>query len=134
MMMQMAGYDAYPSFKLVSNTLPGVLCQGGNSSRCLVILKPNTLPQWARYPRSENSYVSLVDPSFPTNIRHQCSWEPSANLSQCQRLLSSFWKHVDAGGDPNQDHFPGEIVQADKLWIGSSHSPFSGSVRLNMAT
>jgi len=43
-----------------------------------------------------------------------CSWEPTANVQQCDRLLASFWKHV---GTDDNDYEIGYEVAADKNWI-----------------
>lgn len=43
-----------------------------------------------------------------------CSWEPTANVQQCDRLLASFWKHV---GTDDNDYRIGYSVAADKSWI-----------------
>jgi hypothetical protein len=42
------------------------------------------------------------------------SWEPEGNVAGCQRLLSSFWKHV---GMDDLDHPVGYQVEAEPKWI-----------------
>lgn len=43
-----------------------------------------------------------------------CSWEPSDNVQQCNRLLASFWKHV---GMDDKDYPIGYEVVAEESWI-----------------
>ena len=43
-----------------------------------------------------------------------CSWEPTANVQQCDRLLASFWKHV---GTDDNDYAIGYEVAAEEDWI-----------------
>ncbi|KAI9445468.1 hypothetical protein H4582DRAFT_1915640 [Lactarius indigo] len=42
------------------------------------------------------------------------SWEPAENVIQCDRLLSSFWKHI---GIDDQDYSPGDKFDAQPSWI-----------------
>ncbi|KAH9043764.1 hypothetical protein EDB85DRAFT_2080724 [Lactarius pseudohatsudake] len=42
------------------------------------------------------------------------SWEPAENVVQCDRLLSSFWKHI---GIDDQDYSPGDRFDAQPSWI-----------------
>ncbi|OAX44859.1 hypothetical protein K503DRAFT_795147 [Rhizopogon vinicolor AM-OR11-026] len=42
------------------------------------------------------------------------SWEPQENVKQCERLLSSFWKHV---GIDDEDYSVGYEIAAQDYWI-----------------
>lgn len=43
-----------------------------------------------------------------------CSWEPQQNVKQCERLLTSFWKHI---GTDDEDYHVGYEVAAQDDWI-----------------
>jgi len=49
----------------------------------------------------------------------QCkiSWEPQENLKQCERLLTSFWKHI---GTDDDDYSVGYEAVAQDSWISQT--------------
>ncbi|KAK7064499.1 chromo domain-containing protein [Favolaschia claudopus] len=49
------------------------------------------------------------------------SWEPSANVAACQRLLASFWEEV---GVDNNDYNEGDVFAASKKWIKKERARF----------
>ncbi|KAG8220012.1 hypothetical protein J3R82DRAFT_1023 [Butyriboletus roseoflavus] len=50
------------------------------------------------------------------------SWEPSANVRQCERLLASFWKHI---GTDNNDYPIGYETAAGEEWINKEKRYFA---------
>src|SRR6266702_2492003 len=50
------------------------------------------------------------------SLSPRSSWEPAENVVQCDRLLSSFWKHV---GLDDRDYSPGDRFDAQPSWISA---------------
>lgn len=42
------------------------------------------------------------------------SWEPEANVAECQRLLKSFWAEFE---DHERDYAVGDVMEPSKKWI-----------------
>lgn len=54
-----------------------------------------------------------------------CSWEPQENVQQCERLLTSFWKHI---GTDDNDYSVGYEIAAQDYWIRETRLPFISGV------
>ncbi|KAF9015377.1 hypothetical protein BDQ17DRAFT_1536047 [Cyathus striatus] len=50
------------------------------------------------------------------------TWEPEANLTECERLLRSFWEHI---GVDNEDYQIGYVVEAKDDWIQAEKRYFA---------
>lgn len=73
--------------------------------------------QWAGYDSDADRWVYYSQYAFSVTLCI-CSWEPSENVQQCDRLLASFWKYV---GMDDKDYPVGYEVAAGQSWI----SPYS---------